>query len=154
MTHEQLCEKLEKRFKKYPDCVFPEDVSKMLRLGINTVYHMLKGNLISSYIVTSKYHVAKQDVIDFILASGYIECISPTDQRKEIQQYCTKEPRTASEISRILGISSQYCRKVLLIPMCREKLLESYVSSGNDRQKGVLLYQYKKPRQPKGGTKK
>lgn len=153
MTQEQLREKLEKGFKKYPDCVFPEDVSKMLRLGINTVYHKLKGNLISC-IVASKYHVTKQDVIDFVLASGYTECISPTDQRKEIQKYCDKEPRTASEISRTLGVSTPYCRKVLLAPMCRDKLLESYVSSGNDRHKGVVLYQYKKPRQPKGGTKK
>lgn len=143
MIQEQLRKKLERQFKNYPDCVFPEDVSKMLRLGINTVYHMLKGNLISCYTVASKYHVAKQDVIDFVLASGYIECISPTDQRKEIQKYCAKKPRTASEISSILGVSNQYCRKVLLTPMCREKMLESYVSSGDDRYKGVVLYQCK-----------
>lgn len=152
MTQEQLRKKLERQFKKYPDCVFPEDVSKMLRLGINTVYHMLKGNLISCYLVTNKYHVAKQDVIDFVLASGYTECISPTDQRKEIQKYCAKEPRTASEISSILGVSNQYCRKVLLAPMCREKMLESYVSSGNDRFKGVVLYRCKK-QQPGQGSK-
>lgn len=153
MTQEQLRDKLEKRFKKYPDCVFAEEVSKMLRLGINTVYNMLKGNLISSYTVAGKYHVAKQDVIDFILASGYTEGISPTNQRKEIQRYCTKEPRTASEISRMLGLSTQYCRKVLLAPMCREKLLTSYVSSGNDPQKGVVLYKYKKPKQSRGSSK-
>lgn len=103
MTQEQLRKKLEQQFKKYSDCVFPEVASKMLRLGINTVYHMLKGNLIFCYIVASKYHVAKQDVIDFVLVSGYTECILPTDQRKEIQKYCAKEPRTASEVSRILG---------------------------------------------------
>ena len=145
MTQEQLRKKLERQFKKYPDCVFPEDVSKMLRLGINTVYHMLKGNLISCYLVTNKYHVAKQDVIDFVLASGYTECISPT----EIQKYCAK-PRTASEISSILGVSNQYCRKVLLAPMCQEKMLESYVSSGNDRYKGVVLYRCKKQKSGQG----
>ena len=153
MTQEQLRKKLEQQFKKYPDCVFPEDVSKMLCLGINTVYHMLKGNLISCYIVANKYHVAKQDVIDFVLASGYIECISPTDQRKEIQKYCAKEPRTASEISRTLGVSTPYCRKVLLAPMCQEKLLESYVSSGDDRHRGVVLYQCKKQKSGWGSKK-
>jgi hypothetical protein len=149
MKQEQLRNKLEKQFKKYPDCVFAEEVSQMLRLGINTVYNMLRGNLISCYIVAGKYHVAKHDVIEFILASGYTEGISPTNQRKEIQRYCTKQSRTATEIARMLSMSTQYCRKVLLMPMCREKLLSSYVSSGNDRYKGVVLYQYKKPKQSK-----
>lgn len=45
MTQEQLRKKLERQFKKYPDCVFPEDISKMLRLGINTVYQMDLGPL-------------------------------------------------------------------------------------------------------------
>ena len=37
--------------------------------------------------------------------------------------------------------------------MCREKMLESYVSSGNDRYKGVVLYRCKK-QQPGRGSKK
>lgn len=133
-------EKLEKRFGKYEDCLFPEDVSKMLRLGLNTVYRMLHNKILPSYMIANRYHIAKEDIIDYILESGYTESLSAAELQNQILDHCEKEDRTATEIAQYLGLSTQYCRTLLIKPLCQQRLLKCSVSSGNDRRKGVVLY--------------
>lgn len=53
-------------FAEYPDVVTPDDLQKMLKIGRNSVYGLLKNKLIKSIRVGKKYIIPKENVIDFI----------------------------------------------------------------------------------------
>ncbi len=53
-------------FQEYPDVVSVEEIQQMLRLGKNTVYTLLKNEIIKSIKVGKKYIVPKQYVINFL----------------------------------------------------------------------------------------
>lgn len=53
-------------FTEYPDVVTPDDLQTMLKIGRNSVYNLLKNNLIQSIRVGKKYIIPKVNVIDFL----------------------------------------------------------------------------------------
>ena len=53
-------------FIDYPDIVRIEDIQSMLQIGRNSVYDLLKQNLIKSIKIGKKYIIPKQSVIDFV----------------------------------------------------------------------------------------
>lgn len=53
-------------FQEYPDVVSVEEIQQMLRLGKNTVYTLLKNEIIKSIKVGKKYIVPKQYVMNFL----------------------------------------------------------------------------------------
>ena len=60
----------ELQFDNYPDIVTPEDIQKMLRIGRNSVYDLLKQGKIKSLRVGKKYLIPKTIVINFLQTAG------------------------------------------------------------------------------------
>ncbi len=60
----------ELQFDNYPDVVTPEDIQKMLRIGRNSVYDLLKQGKIKSLRVGKKYLIPKTSVINFLQTAG------------------------------------------------------------------------------------
>lgn len=60
----------ELQFDNYPDIVTPEDIQKMLRIGRNSVYDLLKQGKIKSLRVGKKYLIPKTSVINFLQTAG------------------------------------------------------------------------------------
>lgn len=58
------------QFDNYPDIVTPEDIQKMLRLGRNSVYNLLKQGKIKSLRVGKKYLIPKTSVMNFLQTAG------------------------------------------------------------------------------------
>lgn len=57
-------------FEEYPDIVTPDDIQKMLRIGRNSVYDLLKQGKIKSLRVGKKYLIPKTSVINFLQTAG------------------------------------------------------------------------------------
>ena len=53
-------------FSEYSDIVIVDEVMKMLRLGKNTVYKLLKDDEIMNVKVGARYIIPKQSVIEFV----------------------------------------------------------------------------------------
>lgn len=53
-------------FSEYSDIVTVDEVMKMLRLGKNTVYKLLKDDKITNVKVGARYVIPKQSVIEFV----------------------------------------------------------------------------------------
>ena len=53
-------------FSEYSDIVTVDEVMKMLRLGKNTVYKLLKDDEIMYVKVGARYIIPKQSVIEFV----------------------------------------------------------------------------------------
>lgn len=53
-------------FSEYSDIVTVDEVMKMLRLGKNTVYKLLKDDEIMNVKVGARYVIQKQSVIEFV----------------------------------------------------------------------------------------
>lgn len=53
-------------FSEYSDIVTVDEVMKMLRLGKNTVYKLLKDDEIMNVKVGARYIIPKQSVIEFV----------------------------------------------------------------------------------------
>ena len=53
-------------FSEYSDIVTVDEVMKMLRLGKNTVYKLLKDDEIMNVKVGTRYVIPKQSVIEFV----------------------------------------------------------------------------------------
>lgn len=53
-------------FTNYPDVVSVEDIQKMLHIGRNSVYKLLKNQKIKSIPVGKKYIIPKASVINFV----------------------------------------------------------------------------------------
>lgn len=53
-------------FSEYSDIVTVDEVMKMLHLGKNTVYKLLKGDEIMNVKVGARYVITKQSVIEFV----------------------------------------------------------------------------------------
>ena len=60
----------ELQFDNYPDIVTSEDIQKMLRIGRNSVYDLLKQGKIKSLRVGKKYLIPKTSVINFLQTAG------------------------------------------------------------------------------------
>ena len=58
------------QFENYPDIVTPDDIQKMLRIGRNSVYDLLKQGKIKSLRVGKKYLIPKTSVINFLQTAG------------------------------------------------------------------------------------
>lgn len=59
-------DKSSEMFSEYSDIVTVDEVMKMLRLGKNTVYKLLKDDEIMNVKVGAKYVIPKQSVIEFV----------------------------------------------------------------------------------------
>lgn len=57
-------------FSEYSDIVTVDEVMKMLRLGKNTVYKLLKDDEIMNVKVGARYVIPKQSVIEFVLTTN------------------------------------------------------------------------------------
>lgn len=55
-------------FKEYPDVVTPTDLQKMLRIGRNSVYEILKSDSIKTIKLGKKYIIPKVNVIKYLIA--------------------------------------------------------------------------------------
>ena len=53
-------------YSEYSDIVTVDEVMKMLRLGKNTVYKLLKDDEIMNVKVGARYIIPKQSVIEFV----------------------------------------------------------------------------------------
>ena len=53
-------------FSEYSDIVTVDEVMKMLRLGKNTVYKLLKDDKITNVKVGARYVIPQQSVIEFV----------------------------------------------------------------------------------------
>lgn len=53
-------------FSEYSDIVTVDEVMKMLRLGKNTIYKLLKDDEIMNVKVGARYIIPKQSVIEFV----------------------------------------------------------------------------------------
>ena len=53
-------------FSEYSEIVTVDEVMKMLRLGKNTVYKLLKDDEIMNVKVGARYVIPKQSVIEFV----------------------------------------------------------------------------------------
>ena len=60
----------ELQFDNYPDIVTPDDIQKMLRIGRNSVYDLLKQGKIKSLRVGKKYLIPKTSMINFLQTAG------------------------------------------------------------------------------------
>lgn len=56
----------EEMFNSYPDVLEVEEVQKMLRIGRNAIYKLLKKGDIKSLRVGKKYIIPKTSVINFL----------------------------------------------------------------------------------------
>lgn len=59
-------DKSKEMFSEYSDIVTVDEVMKMLRLGKNTVYKLLKDDEITNVKVGVRYVIPKQSVIEFV----------------------------------------------------------------------------------------
>lgn len=57
-----------KMFEEYPDVVTPTDLQKMLHIGRNSVYEILKNNSIKTIKLGKKYIIPKVNVIKYLTA--------------------------------------------------------------------------------------
>lgn len=55
-------------FKEYPDVVTPADLQKMLHIGRNSVYEILKNHSIKTIKLGKKYIIPKINVIEYLTA--------------------------------------------------------------------------------------
>ena len=55
-------------FEEYPDIVTPTDLQKMLHIGRNSVYEILKNNSIKTIRLGKKYIIPKINVIKYLTA--------------------------------------------------------------------------------------
>ena len=53
-------------FSEYPDVVTVDDLQKMLKIGRNSAYDILKAGLIKTIKVGKRYIIPKQSVINFL----------------------------------------------------------------------------------------
>ncbi|MCQ2470728.1 MAG: helix-turn-helix domain-containing protein [Clostridia bacterium] len=53
-------------FSEYPDVVTVDDLQKMLKIGRNSAYDILKSGLIKTIKVGKRYIIPKQSVINFL----------------------------------------------------------------------------------------
>ncbi len=53
-------------FKEYPDIVSVEQLCKMLHIGKNTAYNLLKSGMINTIRVGRQYRIPKKEVIKYI----------------------------------------------------------------------------------------
>ncbi len=53
-------------FKEYPDIVSVEQLCKMLHIGKNTAYNLLKNGMINTVRVGRQYRIPKKEVIKYI----------------------------------------------------------------------------------------
>lgn len=51
---------------EYEDVLLPEDLKKILHVGLNTIYKYLNDGTIRSIRVAGKYRIPKQYLIDFM----------------------------------------------------------------------------------------
>ena len=58
-------------FSEYSDIVTVDEVMKMLRLGKNTVYKLLKDDEIPNVKVGARYVIPKQSVIEFVSTTNH-----------------------------------------------------------------------------------
>ena len=58
-------------FSEYSDIVTVDEVMKMLRLGKNTVYKLLKDDEITNVKVGARYVIPKQSVIEFVSITNH-----------------------------------------------------------------------------------
>lgn len=56
-------------FKEFPDVITVDDLQKMLNIGRNSAYEILKSGVIKTIKVGEKYIIPKQSVINFIKAA-------------------------------------------------------------------------------------
>lgn len=56
-------------FKEFPDVITVDDLQKMLNIGRNSAYEILKSGVIKTIKVGKKYIIPKQSVINFIKAA-------------------------------------------------------------------------------------
>lgn len=54
-------------FSEYPDIVTPDDLMKMLRIGRNAAYGLIRSNAIASFRVGRYYKIPKQSVIEYVI---------------------------------------------------------------------------------------
>ena len=57
---------MKEMFAEYSDIVTVDEVMKMLRLGKNTVYSLLKSEQIKTLKVGARYIIPKTSVIEFV----------------------------------------------------------------------------------------
>lgn len=53
-------------FAEYPDVITPEELQKMLHIGRNTAYKMLKEEIIKTIKIGKKYIIPKINVIKYL----------------------------------------------------------------------------------------
>lgn len=53
-------------FEEYPDVVSIDELQKMLRIGRNSIYDLLKSGLIKTVKIGKKYIIPKRNVIEFL----------------------------------------------------------------------------------------
>lgn len=53
-------------YSEYPDIVTPDDLMKMLRVGRNAAYVLIRSNTIPSFRVGKRYKITKQSVIEYV----------------------------------------------------------------------------------------
>ena len=53
-------------FKDYPDVVTPQELQKMLHIGRNATYKILKEKLIETIRIGKKYIIPKVNVIKYL----------------------------------------------------------------------------------------
>ena len=53
-------------FKDFPDVVTPANLQKMLAVGRNTVYELLRAGIIPSVKIGKQIRISKQAVIDYL----------------------------------------------------------------------------------------
>ena len=53
-------------FSEYPDVISVDDLQKMLKIGRNSAYDILKAGLIKTVKVGKRYIIPKQSVINFL----------------------------------------------------------------------------------------
>lgn len=53
-------------FEQYEEVVTPQELSEMLRIGMNQTYKILNDGLISAYREGKSWRISKQSVIEYI----------------------------------------------------------------------------------------
>ncbi len=150
MAYKHKREYIEKMFAGYPDCMIPEEAGKCLRIGKNKIYEMLKDGMLPYIDVRGRYCIPKEVLIDYVVENSYGDVNRRVDYNERVVQYCRRQPRTASKIAEHLGLTTGYCRTVLLNPLCYQGSLKKVVLSGENCQRGVVLYETVVPRKRKG----
>ena len=65
-------------FSEYPDVVTVDDLQKMLKIGRNSAYDILKAGLIKTIKVGKRYIIPKQSVINFLATAEKNHIIAGT----------------------------------------------------------------------------